>query len=88
MLREVATLLGGDGWMTELAVGNLRGNAGNIGDDLFVGRESVCRLLDAFVASVRSGGAAGVLTGEAGIGKTALLHRLTQRSELPVRWFL
>jgi DNA-binding CsgD family transcriptional regulator len=73
--------------MTELAVGNLRGNAGNIGDDLFVGRESVCRLLDAFVASVRSGGAAGVLTGEAGIGKTALLHRLTQRSELPVRWF-
>ena len=58
----------------------------NAGNDLFVGRESACQLLDAFVASVSSGGAAGIVTGEAGIGKTALLHRLARRSEAPVRW--
>ena len=66
--------------MTQLVLGSSTGN------DTFVGRESACELLDAFVASVSSGGAAGVLTGEAGIGKTALLHRLARYSEVPVRW--
>jgi DNA-binding CsgD family transcriptional regulator len=66
--------------MTQLVLGNSAGN------DIFVGRESACKLLDAFVASVSSGGAAGVLTGEPGIGKTALLHRLARYSKVPVRW--
>src|SRR5262249_15826079 len=69
--------------MTQSMPGSLVIDAGN---DLFVGREPACQLLDAFVASVSSGGAAGIVTGEAGIGKTALLHRLEQRSEAPVRW--
>src|SRR5205807_369024 len=70
-------------WMTQLVLGSFAGSARN---DLFVGREPACQLLDAFVASVSSGGAAGVVAGEAGIGKTALLHRLARRSEAPVRW--
>jgi AAA ATPase domain len=82
-MLEEATTLGGDGWMTQLMLGSFVSYAGN---DLFVGREPACQLLDAFVASVSSGGAAGIVTGEAGIGKTALLHRLTRRSEAPVRW--
>jgi DNA-binding CsgD family transcriptional regulator len=82
MLKKVSTILGVM-WMTQAALGNFVGNAGN---DLFVGRETACQLLNAFVASVTGGGAAGVITGEAGIGKTALLHRLARRSEVPVRW--
>ena len=69
--------------MTQAA---LESFAGNVGNDLFVGREPTCQLLDAFVASVSCGGAAGVITGEAGIGKTALLHRLARRSEASVQW--
>ena len=61
--------------------------SGAAGDDLFVGREAACRLLEAFAASVKSGGAAGVVTGEGpGIGKTALLHCSAQRCEVTVRW--
>ena len=41
------------------------------------GREQECGLLDEFVASVRRGESRSlVLTGEAGIGKTALLEHL------------
>ena len=69
--------------MTQVALGHF---ASNVGNDLFVGRESACQLLDAFVASVSGGAAAGVVAGEAGIGKTALLHSLERRSEAPVRW--
>ena len=76
-------MLGGDGRMTQVALGHF---ASNVGNDLFVGRESACQLLDAFVASVSGGAAAGVVAGEAGIGKTALLHSLERRSEAPVRW--
>jgi DNA-binding CsgD family transcriptional regulator len=60
--------------------------ARHVRNDLFVGRESVCRLLDAFVESVVSEGAAVVVTGEAGIGKTALLHCLAQHSPVRVQW--
>jgi DNA-binding CsgD family transcriptional regulator len=69
--------------MTQLAAGRF---ARGVANDLFVGRERACQLLDAFVASVRSGGAARVLAGEVGMGKTALLHHLAQRSQVPVRW--
>ena len=76
-------MLGGDGRMTQVALGQF---ASNVGNNLFVGRESTCQLLDDFVASVSGGAAAGVVAGEAGIGKTALLHSLERRSEAPVRW--
>ena len=69
--------------MTQFLLERFSGAAGN---DLFVGREAACRLLEAFAAAVNSGGAAGVVTGEAGIGKTALLHCLAQRCEVTVRW--
>src|SRR5262249_15099712 len=75
--------LGGDGCMAQAALGKF---VANVGDELFVGREPVCEMLDAFIASVSYGGAAGVVTGEAGIGKTALLHHLARRSEIPIRW--
>jgi len=69
--------------MTQAVLGRL---GDGVDGDLFVGRESVCRLLDDFVASVTCGGAAGVVTGEAGVGKTALLHRLARRSAARILW--
>ncbi len=47
---------------------------------VFVGRTALCALLDAQVASVAGGGSASVVTGEPGIGKSALLRRLAEHS--------
>lgn len=43
-------------------------------------------MLDALVASVTGGGAAGVIVGEAGVGKTALLRRIAHRTAARHRW--
>lgn len=56
------------------------------GTDAFVGRENVCELLDALVSSVHGGGAAVVLVGEAGVGKTALMRRVADRAASRHRW--
>src|SRR5689334_6349055 len=54
--------------------------------ELFVGREFACRLLDSLVSAAPQGGGAGVVVGEPGIGKTALLHRIAPRSGARVAW--
>lgn len=56
------------------------------GTETFIGRESVCDLLDDLASSVTGGGAAVVIYGEAGVGKTALLRRVTQRTSARQRW--
>jgi DNA-binding NarL/FixJ family response regulator len=53
---------------------------------VFVGRASLCGLLDAQVASVAGGGSASVISGEPGIGKTALLRRLALQAPARVLW--
>src|SRR5690242_19378756 len=44
-------------------------------------REQECAFLDALVDRLRDGGGAVVIQGEAGIGKSALLHRVRMRAE-------
>jgi DNA-binding CsgD family transcriptional regulator/tetratricopeptide (TPR) repeat protein len=51
-----------------------------------VGREREQRLLDALAASVTGGGAAGVVIGEPGVGKTALLEHVARTSAARVTW--
>ncbi len=55
------------------------------GDNL-VGRSRERELLQALVGSVAGGGAAGVLLGEAGIGKTALLREVARTTAHRVYW--
>jgi DNA-binding CsgD family transcriptional regulator len=52
----------------------------------FVGRADLCRVLDALIDAVPSSGAASVILGEPGIGKTTLLRRLARRSAPRVLW--
>lgn len=54
--------------------------------EIFVGRDSTVRLLSAFVASAAHGGSAGVVLGDAGIGKTALLRQVSRTAPGQVRW--
>jgi hypothetical protein len=60
--------------------------AGVDGTETFVGREAACDLLDSLVSSVICGGAAAVIVGEAGVGKTALLRRVALRTSAMHRW--
>src|SRR5690348_13369152 len=47
-------------------------------DESFVGRSRERRLLNALVGSASTGGASGLVLGEPGIGKTALLRQVVQ----------
>src|ERR1043166_9610536 len=69
--------------VAERFVGSL---AGGPPDDTLVGRSRERRLLQALVSSVPGGGAAGVVLGEAGIGKTALLSEVAGITEHRVCW--
>jgi len=55
-------------------------------DESFVGRSRERCLLNALVGSASSGGASGVVLGEPGIGKTALLRQVAQATSHRVRW--
>jgi len=55
-------------------------------DDTLVGRSRERRLLQALVGSVVGGGAAGVVLGEPGIGKTALLRDVARTTAHQVSW--
>ena len=55
-------------------------------DEPFVGRSRERRLLNALVSSASSGGASGVVLGEPGIGKTALLRQVAQATSHRVCW--
>ena len=55
-------------------------------DESFVGRSRERRLLHALVGSVSGGGASGVVLGEAGIGKTALLRQVARATPDRVCW--
>jgi DNA-binding CsgD family transcriptional regulator len=54
--------------------------------DTFVGRDDEVQLLASVVASVEVSGSAGVVTGEVGIGKTALLRRAARTAGADVVW--
>jgi DNA-binding CsgD family transcriptional regulator len=54
--------------------------------DTLVGRSRERRLLQALVGSVVGGGAAGIVLGEPGIGKTALLRDVARTTAHQVRW--
>ena len=69
--------------MTGIALPN---TAGENGVETFVGRERDCDMLDALVSSVSGGGSAAVIVGEAGVGKTALLRRIADRTAARHRW--
>jgi DNA-binding CsgD family transcriptional regulator/tetratricopeptide (TPR) repeat protein len=72
--------------MSEVA-GSLRpGSRWLTPDDPFVGRERECRLLEGMAGSVTGGGAAGVILGDAGIGKTALLGQIARTSTARIAW--
>lgn len=74
--------------MTVSSRGNplIPGPVDRVGRDVLVGRDRERRLLGAFVQSVSGGGGAGVLVGEPGIGKTALLRWVAQVSPSRVVW--
>jgi len=55
-------------------------------DEPFVGRSRERRLLNALAGSASSGGASGVVLGEPGIGKTALLRQVAQATSHRVCW--
>ena len=54
--------------------------------DTLIGRSRERRLLRALVGSVAGGGAAGVVLGEAGVGKTALLREVARTTTHQVSW--
>src|ERR1700751_537020 len=55
-------------------------------DETLIGRSRERRLLQALVGSVVGGGAAGVVLGEPGIGKTALLRDVARTAAHQVSW--
>jgi DNA-binding CsgD family transcriptional regulator len=55
-------------------------------DEPFVGRSRERRLLNALVSSASGGGASGVVLGEPGIGKTALLRQVARAAPHRVCW--
>src|SRR2546430_15798472 len=59
---------------------------GLLSDESFVGRSRERRLLNALVGSASSGGASGVVLGEPGIGKTALLRQIARATSHRVCW--
>jgi DNA-binding CsgD family transcriptional regulator len=59
---------------------------GLLSDESFVGRSRERRLLNALVGSASSGGASGVVLGEPGIGKTALLRQIALATSHRVCW--
>jgi DNA-binding CsgD family transcriptional regulator len=69
--------------MSELSV---NGSDGSVPGESFVGRSRERRLLNALAGSASSGGASGVVLGEPGIGKTALLRQVAQATPHRVRW--
>ena len=74
--------LGGDGWMTQVALGQFVA----MSEMTFSSGASRLPVAGRLRRVGERRGAAGVVAGEAGIGKTALLHSLERRSEAPVRW--
>lgn len=52
----------------------------------FVGREQECRLLDELVRRAHSRGGVAVVCGQAGVGKTALLHRVAEVATARALW--
>jgi DNA-binding CsgD family transcriptional regulator len=56
------------------------------GDESFVGRSRERRLLTALAGSAASGGSSGVILGEPGIGKTALLRQVVRSTPHQVCW--
>jgi DNA-binding CsgD family transcriptional regulator len=62
------------------------GLVGGLPGETLIGRSRERRLLQALVSSVAGGGAAGVVFGEAGIGKTALLREVTRTTAHRVCW--
>ncbi|SHN44643.1 ATP-binding protein [Cryptosporangium aurantiacum] len=54
--------------------------------DVFVGRADACRRLRSVVSAAADGGSSCVIVGEAGIGKTALLHRAAQEAQVRTIW--
>ncbi len=65
---------------------SVNGFDGSMPDESFVGRSRERRLLNALAGSASSGGASGVVLGEPGIGKTALLRQVAQATSHRVRW--
>ena len=64
----------------------VNGFEGATPDESFVGRSRERRLLNGLIGSVSGGGASGVVIGEPGIGKTALLRQVAQATPHQVRW--
>ncbi len=72
--------------MSAVAEGHADRLAGGPPDDTLIGRSRERRLLQALVGSVVGGGAAGVVLGEPGIGKTALLRDVARTTAHQVSW--
>jgi DNA-binding CsgD family transcriptional regulator len=62
------------------------GRAEGLPGDAFVGRSRERRLLQALVGSAGGGGAAGLVLGEPGIGKTALLRQVARTTSHRICW--
>src|SRR6266705_6866949 len=65
---------------------SVNGFDGSMPDESFVGRSRERRLLNALAGSASSGGASGVVLGEPGIGKTALLRQVARATSHQVCW--